>query len=44
VIGVGEKVPDAGVWYESRQPTSTAELAGHGAFLLVFYLYDWSSV
>ena len=44
MIGVGEKVPDAGVWYESRQQTSTAELASHGAFLLVFYLYDWSSV
>jgi hypothetical protein len=44
VIGVGEKVPDAGVWYESREQTTTAELATHGAFLLVFYLYDWSSV
>jgi hypothetical protein len=44
VIGVGEKVPDAGVWGESREQTTTAELASHGAFLLVFYLYDWSSV
>jgi hypothetical protein len=44
VIAVGDQVPEAGVWFESREQTTTAELATHGPFLLVFYLYDWSSV
>jgi hypothetical protein len=44
VIAAGGKVPSAGVWFESREQTTTAQLAESGPFLLVFYLYDWSSV
>ena len=44
MIAAGEKVPQANVWFESREPTTIAELAARGPFLLLFYLYDWSSV
>jgi hypothetical protein len=43
VLGPGERVPDARVWAAPRQPVSLSELVAGGPFLLVFYLFDWSS-
>lgn len=43
MIGPGARVPDATVWRTSREPVSLRALAEDGPFLLVFYLYDWSS-
>jgi hypothetical protein len=43
VIGAGERVPDVAVWLTTRDPTSTAALGDGRPFLLLFYLYDWSS-
>ena len=44
MIAVGKKVPEATVWLDSRERTSIAALAARGPCLLLFYLYDWSSV
>jgi hypothetical protein len=45
VIGVGDRVPAARVWVtaEDRDPVPLASLAEEGPFLLLFYLYDWTS-
>ena len=44
MIGVGEPVPDVQVWLAPNQPVRVRELAPPGAaFLLLFYLFDWSS-
>jgi hypothetical protein len=47
VIGPGERVPQATVWID---PDDDGEgglaldaLAADGPFLLLFYLYDWTS-
>jgi hypothetical protein len=45
VIGTGERVPEARVWTDARDRAGTmlATLAEEGPFLLLFYLYDWTS-
>ena len=45
MIGVGEAVPAAQVWVtgEDRDPVPLASLAQEGPFLLLFYLFDWTS-
>lgn len=43
MIGVGERVPDVRVWRAPREPVELRELAGEGPYLLLFYLFDWSS-
>jgi len=44
VIGVGERIPPARVWLEPASDGVTLDtLAAGGPFLLLFYLYDWSS-
>ena len=43
MIGVGERVPDAQVWHSTRERVSLRELASDGAYVLFFYLFDWSS-
>ena len=43
MIGVGERVPDAQVWRSTRERVSLRELASDGAYVLFFYLFDWSS-
>jgi peroxiredoxin len=43
VIGVGEPVPDVRVWTSDRNPVALRELAPGSAYLLLFYLFDWSS-
>lgn len=44
MIAVGARVPEATVWFDSRERTTIAALAARGPLLLLFYLYDWSSV
>jgi peroxiredoxin len=43
VLAVGDRMPDASVWLESRKQMSLRELFGGRAVLLLFYLFDWSS-
>jgi peroxiredoxin len=43
VLGVGDRVPHATVWLTTSETVSVDELAAEGAFLLLFYLFDWSS-
>jgi hypothetical protein len=43
VIGVGEPLPDVRVWTAERNPVGLRELGGDAGYLLLFYLFDWSS-
>jgi hypothetical protein len=44
VIEPGERAPGAEVWLAPRERVSIEELTPPGeAFLLLFYLFDWSS-
>jgi len=43
VLGPGDRVPHATVWLTTSDTVSLDELAADGPFLLVFYLFDWSS-
>jgi peroxiredoxin len=43
VIAVGERVPDVRVWRSTRESVGLRELASDGPYLLLFYLFDWSS-
>jgi hypothetical protein len=44
VIERGERAPDAEVWLAPRERVRLHELTPPGeAFLLLFYLFDWSS-
>jgi hypothetical protein len=43
VIGVGERIPDAKVWTTPNERAGLVEIAGEGAILLLFYLFDWSA-
>jgi peroxiredoxin len=43
VLRVGERVPHATVWLSTNETVSIDELAAEGPFLLLFYLFDWSS-
>ena len=43
MIGVGERAPDAQVWLAPNERMRLSELREDGAYLLLFYLFDWSS-
>ena len=43
MIGVGEQAPDARVWLTPNEDAQLSELGEDGAYLLLFYLFDWSS-
>jgi peroxiredoxin len=43
VIAAGEPVPDARVWLGTNDPIDLSELSEDGPYLLLFYLFDWSS-
>jgi hypothetical protein len=43
VLEAGERIPDATVWVAPREQVSIRDLAAEGPFLLLFYLFDWSS-
>jgi hypothetical protein len=41
-VNVGAHVPQATVIDQDLKPVEIAGLAAEGAFLLSFYLYDWT--
>lgn len=43
MIGVGEAVPAARVWLTPRDEARLGELAEGSPYILLFYLFDWSS-
>ena len=43
MISVGQQAPDARVWLTPREDAHLSELAESGPYLLLFYLFDWSS-
>ena len=43
MLMVGDRVPHVTVWLTTNEIVSLDELAAEGPFLLLFYLFDWSS-
>lgn len=43
MLAAGASVPHVTVIDQELEPVDLAELAADGPFLLVFYLYDWTS-
>ena len=43
MIAVGEPAPEATVWLAPTETIDLGELGEDGAYLLLFYLFDWSS-
>jgi len=43
MISVGEAVPSARVWLTPRDEAELRDLAEGSPYLLLFYLFDWSS-
>ena len=43
MIEVGEAVPAARVWLTPRDEAQLGELAEGSPYILLFYLFDWSS-
>ena len=42
-VGVGDPIPDAQVWRSTSETVGLRELAGESPYLLLSYLFDWSS-
>jgi hypothetical protein len=43
MIAVGARVPEARVWRSTNEILDLGSLSAEGPFLLLFYLFDWSS-
>jgi hypothetical protein len=43
VIAVGERAPEARVWRSTSESLDISTLSTERPFLLLFYLFDWSS-
>jgi hypothetical protein len=43
VIAAGEPVPAARVWKSTSRAVDLRALAEEGPYLLLFYVFDWSS-
>jgi hypothetical protein len=43
LIAAGEQAPDARVWLTPRDEVQLRELAEGAPYLVLFYLFDWSS-
>jgi peroxiredoxin len=43
MLGVGDRIPEATVFAGPREPVKLAEIAAGEPFLLLFYLFDWTS-
>ena len=43
MLTAGDHVPEATVWLAPGESAPVAELGDGRAFLLLFYLFDWSS-
>ena len=42
-VGVGDSIPDVQVWRSTSEIVGLAELAAESPYLLLSYLFDWSS-
>jgi peroxiredoxin len=42
-VGVGDPIPDVSVWRSTSETIGLRELAGESPYLLLSYLFDWSS-
>ncbi|MGH3040265.1 MAG: redoxin domain-containing protein [Gaiellaceae bacterium] len=42
-VGVGDPIPDVPVWRSTSETVGLRELAGESPYLLLSYLFDWSS-
>jgi peroxiredoxin len=43
VIGIGDPIPDVRVWRSTSESVGLGELAQEAPYLLLSYLFDWSS-
>jgi peroxiredoxin len=43
MLGVGDQIPDATVWFAPRETVSLRDLVKDRPALFLFYLFDWSS-
>ena len=43
MIAVGEHVPDARIWLTPNEDARLSELGEQCPYLLLFYVFDWSS-
>ena len=43
MIAVGKRAPAARVWVTPRDDADLAEVSEGAPYLLLFYLFDWSS-
>jgi peroxiredoxin len=43
MLAVGDRIPDSRVWTTPNASATLHEIAGEGAMLLLFYLFDWSA-
>ena len=43
MIGVGDPIPDVQVWRSTSETVGLRQLAGRSSYLLLSYLFDWSS-
>jgi hypothetical protein len=43
MIGIGEPAPAARVWLTPRDDVELSDLAERSPYILLFYLFDWSS-
>ena len=43
MLAAGDRIPAARVWTTPQESATLHEIAGDGAMLLLFYLFDWSS-
>ena len=43
MIGVGDPIPDVQVWRSTSETVGLRQLAGKSPYLLLSYLFDWSS-
>jgi hypothetical protein len=43
VISLGERAPDARVWVTPNDDMQLREVVEGAPYLLLFYLFDWSS-
>ena len=43
MLAPGAPLPDATVWTAPRESATLEELGKEGAFLVFFYLFDWTA-
>ena len=43
VLEAGDRIPDARVWDQAREPVTLTDVVADRPALFLFYLFDWSS-